>query len=307
VPIITLSSNTPPTDPFWSQETLEALVGRVRKVHGLDLAPFDRTFLAKALDRRAAVSAETALAYEERLARDFSETEKLLRSMHIGYSEFFRNSLAFALLEQLILPGLIDARKKSGRGEIRIWSAGCAAGQEAWSLAILLDALNRVRETPFSYRIIATDRFAPDLAEARAGLYSEEAVGNVRMTHLRRYFSRQGESFRIIPRLMDRVEFSVFDLLDEKTFCPPESIFGDFDLVYCSNVLLYYRQEAQALILGKMRTCLAPGGYLITDETEGRIVERTPGFSRVVSTAAIFMKDCHSLRREDECIRRMEI
>ena len=144
VPIKTLSPNTPPADSYWTRETLDALVDLVRKVHGLDLFPFDRTFLAKALDRRAAAFAETSLAYEERLARDSSEGEALLRSLHIGYSEFFRNILAFALLEQVILPSLIDTREKSGRGELRIWSAGCAAGQEAWSLAILLDALNRV-------------------------------------------------------------------------------------------------------------------------------------------------------------------
>jgi chemotaxis protein methyltransferase CheR len=105
--------------------------------HGVDLTPFDAKFLAKTLDKRAAASVETAEAYGERLAQDFSEAEALLQSLHIGYSEFFRNGLAFALLERLILPGLLEAKEKSGRGEIRVWSAGCATGQEAWSLAIL--------------------------------------------------------------------------------------------------------------------------------------------------------------------------
>ena len=105
---------------------------------------------------------------------------------------------------------------------------------------------------------------------------------------------------------MDRVEFTVYDLLDEKTVCPPESIFGDFDLVYCSNVLLYYRPEVQALILGKVRRCLAPGGYLITDETEGRIVDGVGGFCRAAPGVAIFMKDCNFSRQEDEGISRLE-
>ena len=281
-------------DLHWSQEALVALVGLVRKVHGLNLFPFNATFLAKTLDKRASASMETAAAYGERLAKDFSEAEALLQSLHIGYSEFFRNSLAFALLERLILPGLLEAKEKSGRGEIRVWSAGCATGQEAWSLAILLDDLNRTRETSIPYRIIATDWFAPDLAVARTRLYSEEAVGNVRMSHLRRYFYRRQGSFFIAHRLMDRVDFTVYDLLDESTVCPPESIFGNFDLVFCSNVLIYYRPEMQALILGKVRRCLASGGYLVTDETEGRIVEGAGGFRRAALPAAIFVKDGNS-------------
>lgn len=278
-------------DCYWSKKTLDALVELVRRSHGVDLAPFDANFLAKTLDKRAAASVETATAYGERLAKDFSEAEDLLQSLHIVYSEFFRNSLAFALLERLILPGLFEAKEKSGRGVIRVWSAGCATGQEAWSLAILLDDLNRTRETSVSYRIIATDWFAPNLAVARTGLYSEEAVGNVRMSHLRRYFYRREGSFFIAPRLMDRVDFTAYDLLDQNTVCPPESIFGAFDLVFCSNVLLYYRPEMQALILGKVRRCLASGGYLVTDETEGRIVEGAGGFRRAALPAAIFVKD----------------
>ncbi len=279
------------SNSYWSHKRLVALIELVGTVHGLDLSPFDATFLVKALDKRVTASVETAAAYGERLALDFHEAEALLQSLHIGYSEFFRNTLAFALLEQSILPCLLDAKKKSGQAEIRVWSAGCSTGQEAWSLAILLDALNGAGDTLIPYRIIATDWFAPDLAVARSGLYSEEAVGNVRMSHLRRYFSRQGDSFLISPRFMERVGFAVFDLLDEKTICPPESIFGDFDLIFCSNVLLYYRPEIQSLILGKLRHCLAPGGYLVTDETEGRIVEGVGGFCRAAMPAALFVKD----------------
>lgn len=282
-----------PSHSYWSPTMLVALVESVYKIHGLDLSPFDATFLIKALNKRAAVTVSTAVAYRERLAGDCFEAEALLQSLHIGYSEFFRNTLAFALLEQSILPGLLDIKNKSGRGEIRVWSAGCSTGQEAWSLAILLDALNKEGDRFIPYRIIATDRFASDLAVARTGLYSEKEVGKVRMSHLRKYFSRQGESFQVVPGLMDRVCFAVFDLLDAQTICPPESIFGNFDLLFCSNVLLYYRPEIQSLILGKIRRCLAPGGYLVTDETEGRIVDGVGGFFRAAMPAAIFVKDCN--------------
>ena len=278
------------TDSLWSQGELDVLIDRVRSVHGLDLSPFARAFLVRALRVRTVDLAETPQSYGQRLATDALEARELRRSLSIGYSEFFRNALAFTLLERLVLPGLLESKEKSGGSEIRVWSAGCATGQEAWSLAILLDALSLRRAVSIPYRIIATDWCEPDLVVARTGLYTEEAVGNVRISQLREYFSRQGESYLIVPRLMDRVNFTNYDLLDKKTVCPPESIFGEFDLVFCSNVLLYYRSEVQALILGKVRRCLVPGGYFICDETEGGIVEGAGGFQRAAFPAAIFVK-----------------
>lgn len=280
------------TQSYWSPEALGTLIKLVGESHCLDISPFDASFLVKALVQRAAIVAETEAAYGHRLVQDLSEADALLQSLHIGYSEFFRNTLAFAMLEQLILPSLFEAKEQSGQREIRVWSAGCATGPEAWSIAILLDELNRARHAPIPYRIIATDWFAPDLAVARTGCYREGVLGNVRMSHLNRYFYRHEDAFCIVSHLMDRVDFSIYNLLNEQTSCPPASIFGNFDLVFCSNVLIYYRPEMQMRILDKVQHCLAHGGYFVTDETEGRIVEGAGGFRRAARPAAIFVKEC---------------
>lgn len=224
------------------------------------------------------------------------ERAALYASLHVTYSEFFRNPIAFGLLEQLLLPTLVEAKARNGHGEIRIWSAGCAAGQEVWSVAILLDALSAARERPVPFRIFATDLSETNLTQARAGVYSAAAVGNVRLRHLVDGFTRQGECYAITPRLKEWVEFSVYDLLNAETICPPGSIFGDFDLILCSNVLLYYRPATQGLILDKLRRCLAAGGYLITDESERQIVESTRDFRAVAVPAAVFQRTSHSRR-----------
>ena len=110
------SCGTPPLDPF---------IQAVHKSHGLDLSPFDETFLGKALQGRLrAASAKTWEVYLDRLADDRTEAEALLQSLNIGHSEFFRNPLTFALLEQLVLPALVAGKEKSGSGEIRIWYHG---------------------------------------------------------------------------------------------------------------------------------------------------------------------------------------
>lgn len=192
------------------------------------------------------------------------------------------------MIGQLVLPGLVKTKKESG-GEIRVWSAGCASGQEAWSLAILLEEL----AGPVPYRIFATDLADPGFA--RLGVYGAEAVGNVRVRHLREFFSRQGESYSVVPRLRARVDFSAYDLLDRSSASPAASIYGGFDLILCCNLLFYYRQEARRHILDKVCHALSPSGYFVTGEVERAMVQGQNGLRAVISPAAVFEKTKVSL------------
>lgn len=269
--------------------TLEPIVTVMRQVHGMDVSCHDESFLEKSLAHRlAATSVPTISAYSKRLECDREEASAFFRSLTISYSEFFRNPLTFAMLEQVVLPGLAEAGEKAGQAEIRVWSAGCAAGQEAWSLAILLDELLAARNRRISFRVIATDGSAEELEVARRGVYDTAALQNVRTRHLREYFVRgEGESFQIIPRLRTRVDFSVYDLLDRQSATPPAGIFGDFDLIMCCNLLLYYRPEARQFMLEKLRRALSPQGYLATGEAE-REIAVGGGFQAVAAPAAVF-------------------
>ncbi|MCX6089475.1 MAG: hypothetical protein NTX88_03675 [Candidatus Atribacteria bacterium] len=233
---------------------------------------------------------DTPVAYLEHLAQDREEAEALFRSLSIGYSEFFRDPLTFALLEQVVLPGLAEKKEKTGRGEIRVWSAGCAAGQEAWSVAILLEEMAAARGKPLPYRIFATDLSPAELTVARTGVYDAVGLQNVRWRHLHTYFTRKEERYTLVPRLRDRVDFSAYDLLDGYSVCPPVSVYGDFDLVLCCNLLFYYRPEIRSAILEKVQGCLAPGGYFVTGETEGGIVKESGGLRAVAPPPAVFQK-----------------
>ena len=268
--------------------TPDSLVTVMREAHGLDISRYGESFLVKSLERRRdLVACPAGAAYLDRLRDDRAEAVALYDSLRVGYSEFFRDPLAFALLERSILPALAERRAREG-GEIRVWTAGCAAGQEAWSVAILLDELSAAQTRPVPYRVFATDVCEPDLATARAWVYSAVAVGNVRLRHLRDGFTRQGEAYAIVSRIRERVDFSAYELLDESTTCPPASIYGDIDLVLCCNVMLYYRPETQRFILDKVRGSLAPGGYLITGETERQIVAGAAGLRALAPPAAVF-------------------
>lgn len=264
------------------------LIDLMSRIHGRDISAYDESFITKSLEKRMAlVSLPSFAAYLGYLEKNSAEAEALFSSLTITYSDFFRSPLSFALLENLILPRLID---NQGRTEIRIWSAGCAAGQEPYSLAILLDELILKRGKSVRFRIFATDRSEAELSSARRGVYDCSAVQNVRLRHIHQYFTQQGETFTITSRLRDRIEFSSHDLLDQCSACPPGSIYGDFDLVICNNLLFYYRPDIQQCMLAKFHNSLSKNGYLITGETERAIVEKTDGFCNVSLLSTIFQK-----------------
>jgi chemotaxis methyl-accepting protein methylase len=270
---------------------LDRIVQIMGGVHGLDVAAYDPSFLMTSIKKRGLSNhGDTLRAYGERLTRDRAEAEALFASLSICHSEFFRDPLTLALLEALILSALVEKRKRCGEGEIRVWSAACAAGQEAYSVAILLDDLANAFQSEVPYRIFATDVSEASLATGREGRYPADALQNVPLKYVERCFTRRGDVYEVVARLKDRVDFSYFDLISAPMACPPVSIFGDFDLAFCSNLLLYYREETRRTILKKIYECLATDGYLVTGEAEKAIVEHTGAFHPAAPPAAIFKK-----------------
>lgn len=275
--------------------SLDRIGHLLRMRHGLDVSCYSESFLAQTIETRRQVTAgETLADYLDQLVENPAEAEEFVGSLRISYSKFFRNPLTFALLEQLILPSFVREAEKNGPGEIRVWSAGCAAGQEAYSIAILLDQMTGVSDKPLPHRIFGTDLSEASLSLARNGVYSAEAVENVRWRQLREYFVGQGSFMAIASKLRAQVDFSLYDLLDKDASVPPASIYGGFNLVFCCNVLLYYRLEKQRFILDRLWRSLAPGGFLVTDETERQIVESAGGFDNVAMPTALFQKNFNS-------------
>ena len=171
---------------------LPRIIEVMRQTGGRDVGCHDESFLARTVARRMeATACRTTANYSSYLAENLAEAEKLLEALSVTCSEFFRNSLAFAVLEHILLPRLLAEKRKAGGTEIRVWSAGCAGGQEAYSLAILLDELTTAPENAISFRIFATDISEAALAAAREGVYDTTAVQRVRFGHLRECFTRE--------------------------------------------------------------------------------------------------------------------
>ena len=258
--------------------------------YGIDISQFDTTFLNKSIQKRMNETlCTTKKQFYKLLKENKVEAGTLLESLHINYSEFFRNPLTFAVLEHLILPSIAINKKHLKSKEIRIWSAACADGQEAYSLAMLLEELNAVNGDKIKYRIFATDQSQKQVSEAKKGIYTAEGLNNLGLKRVKQWFNKNDDNYSIKDELKAHIDFSVFDLLSEQLNCPSPSIFGDFDIVICANLLFYYKPIFRKAILEKTGGCRAKGGYLICGETE-RDIFMQQNFCEVYPHSGIFKK-----------------
>ncbi|PKM89429.1 MAG: chemotaxis protein CheR [Firmicutes bacterium HGW-Firmicutes-12] len=269
------------------KNNLSKIIAVMKHTHFRDISIYDQSFLLKAFEKRLiATGVYNADDYFNDLEKNSTEAEAFYSSLHITFSQFFRDSLTFALLEQFILPRLISS--KNDGSEIRIWSAGCSSGQEAYSMAMLFSDLAEVSGKELRLRIFATDISQEVLAAGRAGEYDQHAVQNVKMKQLNKYFIKQGESYTIVPKLRQYVNFSTYDLLERSSANPPESIYGDFDIVICSNLLFYYRSDLQQVIINKLQQAMSVLGYLVTGEAEKNLVENITKLQMIATSSTVF-------------------
>ena len=267
-------------------KTIHEIIQIMKETYDKDLTIFDDAFLIKSLERRMVATDAKASDYPLFLQNSGAEADMLMASFNITYSQFFRNSMTFAVLEQLVLPQLLS--RKPGSGEIRVWSAGCSTGQEAYSISILLEEMVKSASKSMRFRIFATDLSREALNIAREGSYDEDGVANLRMKHLKSYFTRKGETYTVEPQLKQKIDFSEYDLLDPYSINPPDSIFGDFDIIFCCNLLFYYRTDVRRTIIKKLKRSLSAQGYLVTGEAEAIFMGKDEELKMISSSSAIF-------------------
>jgi len=256
----------------------------------VDISAYDEAFLRNIVDsRKIELAIVTNKEYLNYLGSCEEEAIVFRSRLTNSYSEFFRNPLTFAYLEQIILPQLIEKKRIKKENQIRIWSAACASGQEAYSMAILCDELIESKKSDINYLIFATDVDIEEVSKAKKGVYNAATLGKVTLKRIQTYFTPTGDDFIIAPQLRNRIDFSVFNLLSDQGSCPPASIYGNFDLVFCSNLLFYYEPVSRIRILERIGNSLAKDGYLITGETEREILKGN-NYREVSANSAIFQK-----------------
>ncbi len=206
----------------------------------------------------------TMRAYIERLENDGVAEKEARRLMDVSISRFFRDGLLWRILEEEIFPSLITGH----RGGLRVWSAGCAMGQEVYSIRILWALLSGRAAKP-SLEVWATDVNPTYLERAREGVYPAAALSRIPPETRARFFRTAGkQSFRVVDEMREGIRWQVHDLVSDP---PPDR---DFHIVFLrNNLLTYYRKEMVEAALPAITESRAPGGALVTGRKE-----RLPGF-----------------------------
>ncbi len=271
---------------------LKKILAELEKNRGFDFSGATAGMIERRVKKRMLETATDNYGeYLDYLQGGPDEYDRLIDMLTINVSRFFRDSLCFGYLEKIIIPPLIEKKLKNNNHELRIWSAGCATGEEAYTMAIIMaDLLDRTKEA-VNVSIFATDINERSLQAARTGTYSAPALEEIKFGLLGKYFVyHPGKKYTLIPRIKESVYFSSYDLLDKKTGVPRDSLFGGFDIVLCRNVLIYYEKKIQKTIFHKLLRSLNPGGILVLGEAETADKSVIPAFNNASRYCKIFKK-----------------
>lgn len=246
---------------------LSELLEWLYETHGFDFRNYRAPTLERRISRRLFLTgAKSYGEYLARLKETPAELTHLLEDLTIKVSRFFPDAPMFERLARDVLPTLLSGRSRSR--SFRGWCAGCANGEEVYSLAILVEEIVRRRHGRFSVMIHGTDLDDKAVRTARAGLYNESVLSEIPHGYLKTYFDRTGDDYAVREDVRRHVHFSRYDLTSRRSLSPPGGVFADYDLIFCRNVLIYYDLSLQERIVSKFAKVLAPGGVLVLGTAE---------------------------------------
>ena len=264
-----------------ASEDFEALLGFLKESRGFDFSGYKRTTLLRRLESRMhTIGVEGFDRYRERLEVDPDEFTHLFNTVLINVTGFFRDGPIWSYLESDIIPRIIDGKEPSA--PIRVWSAGSASGEEAYSAAILL--AEQLGWAAFSerVRIYATDLDEEALVQARHGAYGEKSIQAVPERFREKYFKKQNSNYVFDRDLRRALIFGRHDLVKD-------SPISRIDLLLCRNTLMYFNAETQQHLLANLRFALNEDGYLVLGKAE-MLFTRSKFFTPVDLRRRVFTK-----------------
>ncbi|HEY4186521.1 MAG TPA: chemotaxis protein CheB [Polyangia bacterium] len=253
-----------PEGPLPAAETteargLEAVYRMLQDEFGLDFTHYKPSTVTRRIERRLALARSNDIdEYVQRLRGEREELDVLYRDLLIGVTRFFRDQEAFDILEERVLPELLQRQPREE--QLRIWVAGCATGEEVYSLAIVLREL-MLKLGERSVQIFASDVHRGSIDRASRAIYDADAVINVSKERLARYFVRMGDAYQVVPDLRQMVVFAQHNVIKDAPFTR-------VDLVSCRNLLIYLQPAVQQKVLSLFRFALRRGGVLFLGPSE---------------------------------------
>ncbi len=234
----------------------------LRAQTGHDFSLYKPNTLIRRIERRRALhQIERLEDYSRFLQQNPLEVEALFRDVLIGVTNFMRDPQAFEKLDEQIETRLLAGKQPGDK--VRVWTAGCSTGEEAYSIAMLLHERTQVQKQDYAVQIFATDIDSRAIATARAGLYSTSIVADLSQEQLAKFFTVEpGGGYRVRRVIRDMITFSEQDVIRDPSF-------SQLDLISCRNLLIYLRGELQQKLMQLFHYALNPGGLLFLGSAEG--------------------------------------
>ncbi len=262
-----------------AEAELAKILRLVRNATGVDFTHYKHSTLARRINRRMAVRGFDNLEdYGRELAQDREEASALCESCFISVTAFFREPAVFEELKKRVFPALLE--KRAPEDPIRIWVPGCAAGEEAYSIAICLTEFLDDAKASVPFEIFATDISEVAIEQARAGAYKDSALAHVSPQRLARFFIRTDRRYQVAKAIRDVCVFARHNVAQD----PP---FSRLDLISCCNVLIYLGAGLQRKVLSILHYSLKPTGFLVLGPSES-VGTLTESFHQVAKTHKIY-------------------
>ncbi|HEV2707004.1 MAG TPA: CheR family methyltransferase [Pyrinomonadaceae bacterium] len=242
-------------------DALRDIFTQLRVRTGHDFTNYKRPTVMRRIARRMGVHQLTTLnAYMRFMHEHPQEANALLKDLLISVTNFFRDPAVFEKLSEVVVPKLFEG--KSADHQVRVWVAGCATGEEAYTLTMMLAAYSAKLQRPPKIQVFATDIDADAIAVARNGYYTLNDSADVPSELLNRYFVKEADDgYRVRREIRECVLFAVHNLIRD----PP---FAHLDLASCRNLLIYLNRTAQRRVMEVLHFALNPGGYLLLGASE---------------------------------------
>jgi len=275
-----------------TENALKKLFILLRAQTGNDFSKYKAGTINRRIERRMAVhQLKNIDEYVKYAQQAPAEVEALFRDLLIGVTNFFRDPEAFHVLEEEVIPKLFAGKRSSDT--VRVWSAGCSTGEEAYSLAILLAERQEHLKQSFIVQVFASDIDSQAIATARAGVYPASIAADISPERLARFFTLEpgGGAYRIHKGIRDMLVFSEHSMIKD----PP---FSKLDLISCRNLMLYLSGDLQKKLMPLFHYALHPSGFLFLGTSEN-VGEASDLFAVVDRKFKLFQckDDRHSVQR----------
>ncbi len=270
---------------------LAAIITYLRDQTGFDFSGYSPAMLGRRVSRRfVATDTNDRASYFRYLTAHPDEPALLLNVMTIHVSGFFREPLTFEYVGKVLLPELCSRKAAARDRKLRIWSAGCSKGEEAYSVALLLRELIAKEGLAVDAEIMATDINQQILDDARRGAYPPDRLGNIRYGLLQKYFTAERGQFVLHPEIRDMVCFKQYDILDRQQATPLPDAEARCDMILCCNVLIYFNAAYQEIIFNNLYRALDAQGFLVLGETEVPLGRHAGIFKRKNECCHVYQK-----------------